>query len=91
MIANGDEWDTAGSGADEAEEGVGVVNGGGVENRRHRFGEGAHHRNHKFSGNASEVLRPRRPLHGACHFTLPRIEIDIAKCLLANFLFFHGT
>lgn len=31
MIANGDEGDAWGTGAEEAEEGVGVVNGGGVE------------------------------------------------------------
>lgn len=63
MIANVNEGDAVGSGADEAEESVAVVNIGGVEERRHRFGESAHRRNHEFSGNAAEVLRPRRPLH----------------------------
>lgn len=67
VIANVNEGDAVGSGADEAEESVAVVNIGGVEERRHRFGESAHRRNHEFSGNAAEVLRPRRPLHRPWH------------------------
>ena len=65
MVADGEERRAGGPRVDEAVEGVGVVDGGGVEQRHVRLGDGADGADHRGAGEAAEVARaaspPQRP------------------------------
>lgn len=65
MVADGEERRAGRARGDEAVEGVGVVDGGGVEQRHVRLGDGAHGAYHRGARDAAQVPRtagpPQRP------------------------------
>lgn len=63
MIADSEKRDAGRAVADEAEEGFEVVDGGGIEQIGHSFGEGSDHREHHLPGYSAQVISSRRPFH----------------------------
>ncbi|GLT55532.1 hypothetical protein SLA2020_286460 [Shorea laevis] len=61
VIADSEEGDPRRSGSDKANEGIGVVDGGGVEKSGHGLGERTHRHEHQLSRNPSHVIP--RPAH----------------------------
>lgn len=61
VVADCEEGPAGGPGADEVEEVVGVVDGGGVEEGGDGLGQGSHGRDDQSAGNSAVVaFRPRR-------------------------------
>lgn len=67
MVADSDEGNSRGSVPDEMEEGFGVVDGGGVEERGEELGEATHGSDNHLPRDPAHVLRTRRPLHRPPH------------------------
>ena len=61
VVADGEERRPGGPRRDEAEQRVGVVDGGGVEQRGVGLGERAHGGEHRSAGEAAQVPRAARP------------------------------
>ena len=61
VVADGEERRPGGPRRDEAEQRVGVVDGGGVEQRGVGLGERAHGGEHRSAGEAAQVARAARP------------------------------
>jgi hypothetical protein len=67
VIADSEEGDPKRSGSDKANEGIGVVDGGGVEKSGNGLGERTHRHEHQLSRNPSHVVRPPCPFHFSSH------------------------
>lgn len=63
VVADGEKGNARWAGLDKVEEGLGVVDGGGVEAGGDGLGEGSHRQEHKRPRDPTQVLRPPRPLH----------------------------
>ena len=61
VVADGEERSPEGPRRDEAEQHVGVVDGGGVKQRGVGLGERAHGGEHRSAGEAAQVLSAARP------------------------------
>ena len=61
VVADGEERSPEGPRRDEVEQHVGVVDGGGVEQRGVGLGERAHGGEHRSAGEAAQVPRAARP------------------------------
>ena len=61
VVADGEERSPEGPRRDEAEQHVGVVDGGGVKQRGVGLGERAHRGEHRSAGEAAQVPRAARP------------------------------
>jgi hypothetical protein len=73
VIADSKKGDPRRSGSDKANEGIRVVNGGGVEKSGDGLGERTHRHEHQLSRNPSHVVRPPCPFHFSSHsHTIPR-------------------
>lgn len=88
MIADSEKRDAGRSVVDVAEEGFYVVDGGGVEQIGHSFGESSPSHEDHLPRYSAEVISSRRPFHS------PHIPPPAATPLLAwlfNLIFFSET
>lgn len=82
MVTDSDKGNTGRTRSDEAEESVGVVDSGGVENRRHCFGKSTDCHDYSPPGDPAEVGPSSCPLHRPLPHPLEQLENELQRILL---------
>lgn len=82
VVADGDERDAERSRSDKANQSVGVLDGGGVEEGGHHLCEPTHRHEHHLPRNPSQVVWPPRPLHLLSLFLTHSLSSQLRRFLL---------